>query len=141
MSFKCLSFIFPRELTVEEEQILIKDFQNIITGIKAGLDNAIKLVNSGVYKFIDKTAETRAYQYIKMKENITDFVILDKPEKSKYLLKININDINTFNFNMPGSREQAGDRLFKRFTKLVYISAEKLKFKKEDMIIESYEEH
>jgi len=115
MQYKTILMRFPRELTVEEENKLISTFHSVVAGIRTGLRNAIAFVNGGLYKKFNKNSEVQAFQYQTLLDHINDYVRLEKPDAKEYLLKIAVSDLNTFNFNMPGSREKVGDRLAKRF--------------------------
>lgn len=127
MDYKTITITFPRELTVDEERILISEFQGIITGIEKGIRGAMNI------PFIGKPQKET---YTNLLNNILEYVRLEKPEANAYRLSIAVENINAFNLQLPGSREKAGDRLMKKMEKLIAVICEKVKIPFSEVRIE-----
>jgi len=127
MAFKTITMKFPRELTVDEEHILIGEFQGVVTGIEKGIEGAMRI------PFINKGQRD---SYAHLKDNILEYVRLEKPEKDTYRLSISVENLNAFNLQLPGTREKAGDRLMKKMEKLIAVICEKVKIPFSEVRIE-----
>ena len=127
MEYKTVLMEFPRELEVAEENKLIGGFQNIVAGIKKGLQTAM-----GMYGC--QKVQKDQYQYLR--DHMDEYVVLEKPGVNTYCLKIAVNDLNAFNLTIPGSREKAGDRLQKRMAMLIKEICRQIKIPYEQVKIE-----